>query len=89
LTILDAAMFAKPSLTVCDWIGMAAQGGGVVTVATADDYAEGLRRLMSDMEGCRTLGRRAREYGLKRYSREVTLEKWSALLERVSVRALL
>ena len=89
LTILDAAMFAKPSLTVCDWIGMAAHGSGVVTAATADDYAEGLRRLMSDMEGCRTLGRRAREYGLKRYSREVTLDKWSALLERVSVRALL
>lgn len=88
LTILDAAMFAKPSLTVCDWIGMAAFGGGVMTDATADAYAEGLRRLMSDMEGCRALGRRAREYGLKRCSREVTLDKWSALLERVSARSL-
>ena len=88
MVILDAAMFEKPSLTVCDWIGMAAYGGGVVTDATADSYAEGLRRLMSDVEGCREIGSRAREYGLKRYSREVTLDKWSALLERVSARSL-
>ena len=89
MTILDAAMFAKPSLAVCDWIGTAAHGGGVVTDATADAFAEGMRRLMADAEKCRTLGRRAREYGLKRYSREVTLDKWEALLERVSARALL
>ena len=88
LTIVDAAMFAKPSLTVCDWVGMAAYGGGVVTDATADSYEQGLRRLMSDMEGCREIGSRAREYGLKCCSREVALDKWAALLERVSARSL-
>lgn len=83
LTILDAAMFAKPSLTVCDWIGMAAHGGGVVTAATADDYAEGLRRLMSDVDFRRDLGEKSRIYCSANYSREKILDEWETLLSGV------
>ena len=83
LAIADAAAFAKPCLTVRDWIGTAAAEGGIVTRHTARAYAEGLRRLMSDAGLCRRMGERAREFASQRFSRERILDRWETLLGRV------
>ena len=80
LVIAEAAAFGKPAVMVRDWIGTAAAGGGIVTKKTASDYAEGLRRLMSDPSLCSRLGAKARNYCNGQYSRDRILDQWESLL---------
>ena len=84
LTIVEAAMFCKPAVMIRDWIGTAAADGGVVTAPAASEYAEGLRRLMSDPELCRRMGSNARRFCSERYSRKTIIDEWEALLESVA-----
>ena len=80
LVIADAAVFGKPCVIVDDWIGSAAAGGGIVTKPTVRAYADGLRRLMADVELQRSMGERAREFCEEHFSREHILDKWESLL---------
>lgn len=81
LVIADAAAFAKPCVTVRDWIGAASADGGIVTKSTVAAYAEGLRQLMVAPELRRQTGEAARKFVLERYSRERILDKWESLLK--------
>ena len=73
LTIIDVALFGKPSLAICDWIGCG-------EVVAPEKYAEGLRRLMSDEEYRRNLGEKSRSYCMEHYSRKRLLDKWEKFL---------
>lgn len=84
LVLADAAMFRKPSLTVHDWIGSAAIGGGIVTKPTVGAYAEGLRRLMSDPALCSAMGDAACGFCGKTYSRDRILDAWESLFSGFS-----
>ena len=84
LVLADAAMFRKPSLTVHDWIGSAAIGGGIVTKPTVGAYAEGLRRLMSDPALCSAMGDAACGFCEKTYSRDRILDAWESLFSGFS-----
>ena len=55
LTIIDAAMFSKPTLMIKDWIGC-----GVVV--TPKKFAMGLRKLMIDAEDRKLIGSRSKTY---------------------------
>ena len=76
MVILDAAMFKKTSLTICDWIGC---GESV----SPSDFAEALRRLMSDADYRHRLGERSFEYCKAHYSHKMILDKWEYLLSRM------
>lgn len=73
LTIIDAAMFAKPTLMLHDWIGT-----GEVTVPR--HFAAALRKLMADADYRREIGEKACRYCLMRYSRSNILDEWHSLL---------
>ena len=77
MAILDAALFGKPSLTICNWIGCE-------EVAAPKNYAEGLRRLMSDADYRHSLGERSYEYCRAHYSRETILDRWERLLSEAA-----
>ena len=83
LVIAEAASFGKPTVMVQDWIGTVAAGGGIVTEPSARAYAEGLRRLMSDMPLCRQMGEIAQRFCAECYSRAKILDQWESLLENV------
>ena len=53
---------------------------GIVTAPTAEAYAEGLRRLMSDAELRRTMGVKSRRFCAEHYSRARILDRWESLL---------
>ena len=78
LTILDAAMFIKPTLMIHDWIGC----GEVVAPC---DFASALRKLMSDADYRRKIGEKARAYCKVNYSRKKVLDEWETLLNRKQV----
>ena len=73
LTIIDAAMFKKPTLMICDWIGC---GESIAP----SGFAEALRKLMSDADRRRTLAEQSYEYCKSHYSRKMILDKWECLL---------
>ena len=73
MVILDAAMFAKPTLMIHDWIG-------VGEVAAPCDFASALRKLMSDANYRREIGEKAQAYCKANYSRGMILDKWEDLL---------
>jgi glycosyltransferase involved in cell wall biosynthesis len=75
MVILDAAMFAKPTLMINDWIGC---GEAVLS----KDYASALRRLMSDADYRRGIGEKSRAYCNANYSRKKILDRWEALIDR-------
>ena len=83
LVIADAAAFAKPCVTVRDWIGAASAGGGIVASPTVSSYADGLRMMMADVELRRRMGAAAQRFCAATYSRERILDKWDALLFEV------
>ena len=84
MVVLDAALFGKPSISIVDWIGACAEGGGIVEKASVSGFAEGLRILMSD-EGLRVCkGRAAKEFCIREYSKEKILSSWESLLARVA-----
>lgn len=73
LTIIDAAMFGKPSLMIRNWIGCGA-------VVPPEEFAGGLRKLMAVEEYCRILGEKSFAYCMEHYSREGILDKWEKVL---------
>ena len=77
MVILDAAVFAKPTLAREDWIGC-----GVVV--RPDDFAEGLKRFMSDSGYRRSVGLESRRYCHNRYSKEALVDEWERLLFNAS-----
>lgn len=81
LVIADAAAFAKPCVTVRDWIGAASAGGGIVASPTVSSYADGLRMMMADAELRRRMGAAAQRFCAATYSRERILDKWESLLQ--------
>ena len=84
MAILDAAMFGKPSISIEDWIGACAVGGGIVEKASVSSFAEGLRRLMADGELCIGMGKAAMEFCRREYSREKILSSWEVLLAQAT-----
>ena len=84
LVIADAAIFGKPCVMVKDWIGTGnGEAGGIVTESTVEAYAEGLRRLMADVDLRRLMGGRAKELVTGQFSREHILDKWESLLSQL------
>lgn len=80
LTIIDAAMFGKPSLMIHDWIGCG-------ETVDPEDFAAGLRKFMSDPGYRRSLGEKSRAYCLGHYAREKILDAWESVLrDAVSAR---
>ena len=73
LTIIDAAMFGKPTLMIRDWIGCGEVVGPM-------KFARSLRRLMANEEHRRILGEKSLAYCKEQYSREALLDKWEKLL---------
>ena len=82
LSIVDAAAFGKPALTVRDWIGAAASGGGVVAGTSVREYAAGMRKLMSDPALCGKMGDAARHFCSDSYSKAAIMAAWEALLRQ-------
>lgn len=76
LSIIDAAMFSKPSLMIQNWIGCG-------EIVTEKDFATGLRKLMADEDYRETLGAAARDYCCANYSREQILTKWEDALRKI------
>ena len=74
MVIVDAAMFAKPTLMLHDWIG-------VGEVSAPRDFATALRKMMSDQLSRRASGEKACEYCKRLYSKEKILDKWEVLLK--------
>ena len=84
MVILDAAMFGKPAVSIADWIGACAAGGGIVEKDSVSSFADGLRNLMSD-EGLRVgMGKAAMEFCRREYSKDKILSSWELLLSMVS-----
>ena len=81
LVIADAAAFAKPCVTVRDWIGAVSAGGGIVASPTVSSYVDGLRMMMADAELRRRMGAAAQRFCAATYSRERILDKWESLLQ--------
>lgn len=75
LTIIDAAMFSKPTVMIHDWIGC-----GVVT--TEKEFATSLRKLMTEEDYRTKLGAEAKAYCLSHYSREKILSLWEEALTK-------
>ena len=73
LSIIDAAMFKKPTLMIYDWIGC---GESV----SPSGFSGAIRRLMSDADYRHSLGERSYEHCKTHYSRKMILDKWEYLL---------
>ena len=73
MAILDAALFAKPTLVIRDWIGCG-------EVAEPCGFADSLRKLMADEIHRRDLGENARRYCMERYSRSKILDQWESVI---------
>lgn len=78
LVLVEAAAFGKPHLAIKDWIGC-----GEVAGRRVKEFAEGLRRMMSDMEYREKRGVEARKYCAEHYSKEQILMEWEAIIRRV------
>ena len=73
MVILDAAMFAKPTLMIQNWIGCG-------EVVRPGDFAVGLKRLMSNADYRRSLGEESRDHCRECYLRATLLDKWEHVL---------
>ena len=80
LTLVEAAAWGKPAVSVRDWIGACAVGGGLVTESSVKAYAAGLKSLMSDVGLCSEMGARARDFCAAAYDRRRILDCWEKLL---------
>ncbi len=93
LGIIDAAMFAKPTIAVFSNPAAAEliQSGktGLLCDCTADALANALQTLISDVPLRHTLGKNAQEYFNENYSKETISTKWLNLLENIRTRVLL
>ena len=84
MVILDAAMFGKPAVSIADWIGACAAGGGIAEKASVSRFAEALRNLMTDEKLRVGMGKAAIEFCRREYSKEKILSSWESLLSKVS-----
>ena len=82
MVILDAAMFGKPAVSIADWIGACAAGGGIAEKASVSRFAEALRNLMTDEKLRVGMGKAAMEFCRREYSKEKILDSWEMLLSR-------
>ena len=76
LTIIDAAMFSKPTLMIHDWIGCG-------EVVATKDFAKGLRKFMADADCRNSIGCRCKAYCEKNFSKASILNKWGFLLSKI------
>jgi glycosyltransferase involved in cell wall biosynthesis len=76
LTLVDAAMFAKPTLMIRDWIGCG-------EVVATKDFAKGLRKFMADADCRNSIGCRCKAYCEKNFSKASILNKWGFLLSKI------
>ena len=74
MVILDAAMFAKPTLMIHDWIGCG-------EVVASEDFAMGLRKLMADVGYRKLTGSNSKTYCDDNFSKSCILDKWELLLK--------
>lgn len=84
LAILEAAKYALPTLATARLPGVADivknDETGLVVPGTVPAFAAGLRKLMTDVDSCESLGNSAREYCAEHYSRARILDRWESLL---------
>ena len=76
LTLVDAAMFAKPTLMIHDWIGCG-------EVVKTKKFVAALRKLMADSEYRKLIGVQSKGYCEKNYSRSYILDKWETNIKVV------
>lgn len=76
MAILDAAMFAKPTLMINDWIG----SGEVVA---PEDFAVGLRKLMADVDYRKLAGSNSKTYCENKFSKSCILDKWELMFKKI------
>lgn len=76
MVTVDAAMFAKPTLMIHDWIGCG-------EVGEPKNFAAALRKLMADSEYRKLMGVQSKEYCEKNYSRSYILDKWESIIKGV------
>jgi glycosyltransferase involved in cell wall biosynthesis len=74
LTIIDAALFAKPTLMIHDWIGCG-------EVVAPKDFARGLRKFMADADYRHLIGRTCKVYCEEKFSKSSVLDKWELRLK--------
>ena len=79
LTIIDAAMFSKPTLMIHDWIGCG-------EVVEPKGFAMSLRKLMADAEYRNLIGRRSKVYCINNFSKTCILDNWELLLKYAFVK---
>lgn len=79
LSLVDAAMFGKSSVTIHDWIGCS-------HAVSSGEFAGAMRRFMSDARLRREAGENARRHCLENFSREKILDRWEKLLAEVAGR---
>lgn len=73
MVTLDAAMFAKPTLMIQNWIGCG-------EVVAPRNFEMGLRKLISDHKYRYVLGEECKAYCKKNYSKSIILDKWESIL---------
>lgn len=76
LTIIDAAMFSKPTLMIYDWIGCG-------EVVEPKKFAAALRKLMADSEYRKSIGVQSKGYCEKNYRCSCILDKWETNIKVV------
>lgn len=76
MVTVDAAMFAKPTLMIHNWIGCG-------EVVKPKNFAAALRKLMADSEYRKLIGGQSKEYCEKNYSRSYILDKWESIIKGV------
>lgn len=76
LTVIDAAMFSKPTLMIHDWIGCG-------EVVEPKGFAMSLRKLMADAEYRNLIGRRSKVYCIDNFSKTCILDNWELLLNKL------
>jgi glycosyltransferase involved in cell wall biosynthesis len=75
MVTVDAAMFAKPTLMIHDWIGCG-------EVVAPKDFAMGLRKFMADADCRNSIGCRSKAYCKENFSKVSILNKWEFLFSK-------
>ena len=75
MVTVDAAMFAKPTLMIHNWIGCG-------EVVATKDFAKGLRKFMADADCRNSIGCRSKAYCEENFSKASILNKWEFLFSK-------
>ena len=76
MVTVDAAMFAKPTLMIHDWIGCG-------EVVEPKGFSMGLRKLMTDADCRNSIGCRSKAYCEENFSKASILNKWGFTLSKI------